>query len=73
MDLETLLPHAFGLRQERFSGIALSAATNIFVGVTRPRELLALAARGSVVSSDVRAAAVAQGWKLVDLAESPAP
>lgn len=73
MDLETLLPHAFGLRREQFSGIALSAATNIFVGVTRPRELLALAARGSVVSSDVRAAAIAQGWRLVDLAASPAP
>lgn len=73
MDLEKLLPHAFGVRNETFADVALSAATNIFVGVTRPRELLGLAARGSVVSADVRAAAIAQGWKLVDLVAPPLP
>lgn len=65
-DLTTVLPHAFGLREEIFTGVKLTAATNVFVGVTRPRELLGLALRKSH-SVEVAAAAKAQGWTVIDL------
>ena len=48
------------------TGVALTAATNVFVGVTRPRELLALAVRKSHSVAFV-GPAQEQGWKLVDL------
>jgi len=74
MDLETVLPHAFGLTNKVFDGVALTAATNVFVAVTRPRELLGLAIRAEVATQALRTAALAQGWKLVDLAaQSTAP
>ena len=66
IDLTTVLPHAFGVTEEVFTGVALSAATNVFVGVTRPRELLGLAVRKSSAAA-LLGAAEAQGWKLVDL------
>jgi hypothetical protein len=72
MDLETVLPHAFGVAERDFSAedVQLSAATNVFVGVTRPRELLALALRREVASDAMRAAALRQGWLIRDLSRS---
>jgi hypothetical protein len=67
MDLETVLPQAFGVVDRPFAGVQLTAATNVFVAVTRPRELLGLAARKAVVAAPLIAAAEAQGWKIVDL------
>ena len=66
IDLSTVLPRAFGITDEPFSGISLTAATNVFVGVTRPRELLGLAVRKSS-SAALVAPAQAQGWKVIDL------
>ena len=72
IDLTTVLPHAFGVTNEVFTGAALTAATNVFVGVTRPRELLGLAMRRSTAGA-LLGAAEAQGWKLIDLvAAAPA-
>lgn len=68
IDLSTVLPRAFGVTDQSFSGVELTAATNVFVGVTRPRELLALAVRKSHSASFINAAQ-AQGWKLVDLVQ----
>jgi DNA helicase-2/ATP-dependent DNA helicase PcrA len=68
IDLSTVLPRAFGITNQAFSGVALTAATNVFVGVTRPRELLALAVRKSHSALFV-GAAQEQGWKLVDLVD----
>ncbi|MGO4112388.1 UvrD-helicase domain-containing protein [Rhizobium ruizarguesonis] len=66
IDLTAVLPHAFGVTNELFTGVRLAAATNVFVGVTRPRELLGLALRKSH-SAAVAAAAQAQGWTVIDL------
>ncbi|AUC11323.1 hypothetical protein BLX90_13250 [Rhizobium sp. Y9] len=66
IDLSEVLPHAFGVTNEAFTGVRLTAATNVFVGITRPRELLGLALRKSH-SAEVAAAAQAQGWTVVDL------
>lgn len=70
MDLTTVLPRAFGLTDETFTGIAATAATNVFVGVTRPRELLGLAVRKST-TTELLVLARAQGWKVVDLVSGP--
>jgi hypothetical protein len=69
MDLASVLPHAFGLEARDFTQneAALSAATNVFVAVTRPRDLLALAVRDDAVGDDLRAAAADQGWQVVRL------
>lgn len=66
VDLSTVLPHAFGIVDEPFSGVALAAATNVFVGITRPRELLGLALRKSEATKLI-SPAEQQGWKIVDL------
>ena len=66
IDLTTVLPHAFGVVDTGFTGAALTAATNVFVGMTRPRELLGLAMRKSS-AAPLCDAAKAQGWKLIDL------
>lgn len=66
MDLTTVLPHALGIVDEKFTGAAFTAASNVFVGVTRPRELLGLAMRKSTAEQFVDAAKT-QGWKVVDL------
>ena len=66
IDLAAVLPHAFGVAEELFTGVRLTAATNVFVGVTRPRELLGLALRKSEATALV-GPATDQGWKLVDL------
>ena len=66
IDLTTVLPRAFGVTNQAFTGVALTAATNVFVGVTRPRELLALAVRKSHAGAFV-GAAQEQGWKVIDL------
>lgn len=69
MDLATVLPHAFGLENADFSAniAKLAAATNIFVAVTRPRQLLACAVRKAAVSNELLEAALAQGWQVIDL------
>ncbi|WP_223620644.1 UvrD-helicase domain-containing protein [Lysobacter sp. ESA13C] len=74
MDLETILPHAFGIEECDFSGndAHLTAATNAFVGVTRGRQVLALAVRRSAVSVQLLAAARDQGWIVRDLTLAPA-
>lgn len=66
IDLTTVLPQAFGVTNEQFAGVRLTAATNVFVGVTRPRELLGLALRKSEATVLI-GPATAQGWKVVDL------
>jgi hypothetical protein len=66
IDLAAVLPRAFGVTDELFTGVRLTAATNVFVGVTRPRELLGLALRKSEAMALIGPAAD-QGWKLVDL------
>jgi DNA helicase-2/ATP-dependent DNA helicase PcrA len=69
MDLATVLPHAFGRENRDFSQneAQLAAATNVFVAITRPRDLLALAVRDQAVDDGLRAAAEAQGWQVVRL------
>jgi hypothetical protein len=66
IDLSTVLPRAFGVNDEPFTGVRLAAATNVFVGVTRARELLGLALRKSEAAKFI-AHASEQGWKVVDL------
>ncbi|MCH8684469.1 hypothetical protein [Pedomonas mirosovicensis] len=66
IDLSAVLPHAFGVTDELFSGVRLTAATNVFVGVTRPRELLGLAMRKSEATVLI-GAATDQGWRVIDL------
>jgi hypothetical protein len=66
IDLSAVLPRAFGITDELFTGVRLTAATNVFVGVTRPRELLGLAMRKSEATVLI-GVAMDQGWKLVDL------
>jgi len=66
IDLSTVLPRAFGVTDEPFAGVQITAATNVFVGVTRPRELLGLALRKSEAAKLI-GPAEEQGWKLVDL------
>lgn len=68
IDLSTVLPRAFGVTDEAFTGVGLAAATNIFVGVTRARELLGLALRKSEAEKLI-APAREQGWKVVDLVD----
>jgi DNA helicase II / ATP-dependent DNA helicase PcrA len=69
MDLETVLPHAFGIASSDFSTseARLAAATNVFVGITRARELLALALRREAASDGLLEAARQQGWHVRDL------
>jgi hypothetical protein len=69
MDLATVLPHAFGVENVDFNTNAarLSAATNIFVGVTRPRHILGLAVRKDAVSDALVSAAGLQGWVIRDV------
>ena len=69
MDLEAVLPHAFGIANSDFSTseARLAAATNVFVGITRARELLALALRRDAASDDLLEAARQQGWHVRDL------
>lgn len=69
LDLATVLPTAFGVEgAASLSEIGLAAATNVFVAVTRPRELLCLALRKSefVALAEI---AQKQGWQVVDLAK----
>jgi hypothetical protein len=73
MDLATVLPHAFGIEDRDFTAniAQLAAATNIFVAVTRPRQLLACAVRKAAVTGDLVEAARAQGWHVCDLTATP--
>lgn len=50
------------------SEIGVAAATNVFVAVTRPRELLGLALRKSEFEA-LAEKAEKEGWKIVDLVE----
>ena len=63
VDLEVVLPHAFGIANADFSAneAHLAAATNVFVGITRTRELLALALRRDLATDALLAAAGQQG------------
>ena len=72
MDLATVLPHAFGIEDRDFSlnEAELAAATNVFVAVTRPRLMLALAIRRDALPQAAREAAQAQGWIVKDLLAS---
>lgn len=72
IDLSAVLPRAFGVTDELFTGVRLTAATNVFVGVTRPRELLGLALRKSEALALIDPAKD-QGWKIVDLVAKAAP
>jgi hypothetical protein len=74
MDLATVLPHAFGLEDRDFSAniAQLAAATNIFVAVTRPRQVLACAVRKAAVTAELVEAARAQGWQVCDVTAAPA-
>jgi hypothetical protein len=69
MDLETVLPTAFGLEHRNFNETSaqLAAATNIFVAATRPRFMLALAMRRSAATDGLLEAASDQGWIIRDL------
>lgn len=68
MDLEYTLPHALGLQDRDFTRpVHLAAATNIFVAVTRPRQVLACAVRRAAVDDAMIAAARDQGWIVHDL------
>lgn len=66
IDLTTVLPRAFGVTEQPFTGVGFTAATNVFVGVTRSRELLGLALRKSEAKLLIEPARD-QGWKVVDL------
>ncbi len=66
IDLTAVLPRAFGVTDELFTGVRLTAATNVFVGVTRARELLGLALRKSEAAALI-GPATEQGWMIVDL------
>lgn len=68
IDLTTVLPRAFGVSDQLFTGASLTAATNVFVAATRPRELLALAVRKSH-SAEFVGPAQEQGWKIIDLVD----
>jgi hypothetical protein len=69
IDLTAVLPHGFGIAEVNFGASAalLSAATNIFVAASRPREILCLAMRKPKASAELLAAAMAQGWLIRDL------
>jgi hypothetical protein len=69
MDLATVLPHAFGLENRVFSNseAELAAATNVFVGVTRPKSMLALGVRHDALPAGLLDAARAQGWAVIDV------
>lgn len=70
IDLVTLLRHAFGITEQIFTGVALSAATNVFVGVTRSRESLGLAMRRSVING-ITAWMFASGRKATSTSVAP--
>lgn len=70
IDLTTVLPRAFGINNDPLTDVALTAATNVFVAVTRPREVLGLAMRKATATPALIAAAEEQGWKFVDLVSS---
>jgi hypothetical protein len=69
MDVATVLPHALSIEDRDFSTnpAQLSAATNVFVGVTRPKHVLALAVRKDAVSDALLSAAHDQGWIIRDV------
>lgn len=67
-DLTTVLPRAFGVSNLSLTGISQTAATNVFVAVTRPRELLGLALCKSEATALI-GPAKEQGWKVVDLVD----
>lgn len=69
MDLETVLPNAFGVTNRNLGADVAerAAATNVFVAITRPRELLSVAVRKAAISDEVLVAANRQGWLIRDL------
>jgi len=71
MDLTVVLPHAFGVELCDFAANSahLTAATNVFVGVTRARSVLALAVRKEAASADLIRAAENQNWIVRDITQ----
>jgi hypothetical protein len=69
MDLSLVLPHALGIEDRDFTAndVHLAAATNVFVAVTRPRQVLSLALRKESVTEPLIRAALQQGWRICDL------
>jgi hypothetical protein len=63
--------HAFGIQNETFTddAVKLAAATNVFVGVTRPRHFLGLAMRKAAATAGLLSAASAQQWRVIDLTD----
>lgn len=72
MDLATVLPHAFGIETREFAAgsVHLAAATNVFVGATRARSVLALAMRKEAASAELIRAAEDQRWIIQDITRS---
>lgn len=67
-DLPLVLPQALGVAEVDFIGpVHKAAATNIFVAVTRPRQVLCIATRKQGVDNTVIEAARSQGWNVIDL------
>lgn len=69
MDLSVVLPHALGIEDRDFTAndVHLAAATNVFVAVTRPRQVLSLALRKESATEPLIQAALRQGWRICDL------
>ncbi len=69
MDLAAVLPQAFGIGDIDLDGneAHLSAATNVFVGATRAKSLLALGVRKEAVTADLIERAREQGWNVRDV------
>ncbi len=69
MDLSVVLPHGPGIeyRDLTANDAQLTAATNVFVAVTRPRQVLSLALRKESATDPLIQAALQQGWRICDL------
>jgi DNA helicase-2/ATP-dependent DNA helicase PcrA len=71
MDLATILPHALRSPERDLTGdvAKLAAATNVFVGITRPRHFLGLAMRKAAATPGLLSAASAQQSSIIDLTD----
>lgn len=69
MDLSVVLPHGLGIEDRDLTAndAQLTAATNVFVAVTRPRQVLSLALRKESATELLIQAALQQGWRIYDL------
>ena len=69
MDLSVVLPRGLGFEDRDLTAndAQLTAATNVFVAVTRPRQVLSLALRKESATELLIQAALQQGWRIYDL------